>query len=289
MFLVLTIQFLERVAYFLALGHILPWFLSQTMDATAHKSLVRSLIEYVATPLMYPVAGWIGCAWMGRLRMAKCCLGVLWVGFSGFACAFVIISAVGNIPLGSWYCDSLVIILFVLIAVGSAGVQVNLIPFGADIVLYKTSEELSSYFYWNYWGRNLGEIALVVSFVCQRDPEYEHQYLAASSFIGAFALTLALLLIFLCGKWLTDDQERQNSPKLICNVLCCAFSAKRPRARSAFSFTDEVERPSRLDLAKLQHGGRFCAEEVEDVKTFLQLLLLLFSIGGALAVFTGVS
>ena len=178
-----------------------------------------------------------------------------------------------------------VIFLFLLIAVGSAGVQVNLIPFGADIVLYKTSEELSSYFYWNYWGRNLGGLAYALSLFCNASD----QYLAWSAFIAAFALTLALSLIFLCGKWLTDDQAHQNPPKLIWNVLCYAFSTQRPTARSAFSFTGEVERPSRLDLAKLQHGGRFCAEEVEDVKTFLQLLLLLFSIGGALAVYTGVS
>ncbi|CAI8051360.1 Solute carrier family 15 member 4 [Geodia barretti] len=175
-------------------------------------------------------------------------------------------------------------LLFVLIAVGSSGVEVNLIPFGADALLYKTSEELSSYFYWYYWGRNLGALAYILSFLVHGSTTHT----ALFSLSIAAALTLALSLSFICENWLSDDQERQNSPKLIWNILRCAFRAERPQARSAFSFTGEASRPQRLDLAKRQHGGKFHSEEVEDVKTFLRLLLLLFSIGGALTVYTGI-
>ena len=292
-FLVLTIQFLERFSYFGALGHILSGFLAGTdlRFSTATTSLVQSIVLYVATPLMYPVAGWIGCSWVGQFRMAKWCLGVLWLGYGGIALVFSVL----NSTLNSLPYLVLVIFLFLLITVGSAGVQVNLIPFGADIVLYKTSEELSSYFYWNYWGRNLGGVAYAISILCDTEGDNPERltdhpaHLALSSYMSAFALTLALSLSFVFGSWFVDDQERQNSPKLIWNVLRCALSAKRPQARSAFSFTGQVDRPSRLDLAKQQHGGRFCAEEVEDVKSFLRLLLLLFSICGALFIYTAVS
>ena len=290
-FLVLTIQFLERFSYFGALGHILSGFLAGThlQNSTAKTSLVQSVVLYVATPLMYPLAGWIGCSWLGQFRMAKWCLGVLWLGYGGIAFVFSALDP----TLNSLPYLILVIFFFMLITVGSAGVQVNLIPFGADIVLYKTSDELSSYFYWNYWGRNLGGLAYATSLFCGTDSNRlvtsQPTYLALSSFISAFALTLALSLSFLFGSWFVDNQERQNPPKLIWNVLHCAVSAKRPLARSAFSFTGEADRPSRLDLAKRQHGGRYRAEEVEDVKTFLQILLLLFSICGALLIFTGVS
>ena len=38
--------------------------------------------------------------------------------------------------------------------------------------------------------------------------------------------------------------------------------------------------PSRLDLGKEQYGGPFTSEGVEDVKTFLCLLLLLVTLFG---------
>ena len=49
--------------------------------------------------------------------------------------------------------------------------------------------------------------------------------------------------------------------------------------RSAFTFCEEVA-PSRIDFGKDQYGGPFSTEEVEDVKTFLRLLLLLVTLFG---------
>ena len=279
-FIILAIQSLERFAYFGGIGLLPTYILRSLTNGPPTASLVHTVILSVATPLMYPFAGWVGFAWLGRFRTAKWCLGLLWVGYGGVALMFSIfgsppVTGPKSIPL---------YLLFVLIAVGSSGVEVNLIPFGADTVLYKTSEELSSYFYWYYWGRNLGALAYVLSFLVRGSTTHT----ALFSLSIALALTLALSLSFICENWLSDDQERQNSPKLIWNVLRCAFRAERPRARSAFSFTGEASRPQRLDLAKRQHGGKFHSEEVEDVKTFLRLFLLLFSIGGALTVYTGV-
>ena len=282
-FLVLTILTLVQFAFFEAVGNTVSYFLSLTKLASsaAKQSLVQSFIVGIITPIMYPFAGWIGCAWLGRYRTAKWCLGMLWFGYSGVALLFCMRDGQPYEKL-SPAAVCVVVVSFMLIVVGSAGVQVNLIPFGADLVLYKTSEELSSYFYWNYWGRNLGGLAY---FFCEKNAHYFFM----SPFLAALSITLALVLCFLCGQWLVDDQERQNSPKLIWSVLYSACSAKRPQARSAFSFTGSEVRPPRLDLAKQKHGGKFHVEEVEDVKTFLRLLLLLFSLSGALALYSSVS
>ena len=53
----------------------------------------------------------------------------------------------------------------------------------------------------------------------------------------------------------------------------------RPRLyrRSAFTYCED-EWPSRLDLGKENYGGQFTLEQVEDVKTFLGILKVLFSI-----------
>ena len=49
--------------------------------------------------------------------------------------------------------------------------------------------------------------------------------------------------------------------------------------RSAFTYCED-NIPSRLDLDKEQYGGPFTTEQVEDVTTFFQLLLLLMSLFG---------
>ena len=297
-FLVLAVQFLERLAYLGTLGHIIGKFLDTTHLSTAKKALVQSLVLYIAAPLFYPLAGWIADVWVGRYRMARWCLGALWIGYVGVSITFAVYSherhdAPNRLDSGGL---CILIFLIVLITVGSAGVEVNLIPFGADQVLYKTSDELSSYFYWHYWVRNLAGVAYITALTCTAPTcsaptctaTNTELHIAISSCFAAAVLTLALSLNFLCGSWLSDNWEKQNPPKLILRVLCNALSAERPRARSAFSYTGRAQRPDRLDLAKQQHGGKFRSEQVEDVKTFWRLLLLLFSIGGALTLFTGV-
>ena len=68
-------------------------------------------------------------------------------------------------------------------------------------------------------------------------------------------------------------------------MLRYASTAKRPLERSAFSF-DGRPMPSRIDLAKQTHHGIFSDEKVEDVKTFLRILVFLVSLLGFLCVYT---
>ena len=62
-------------------------------------------------------------------------------------------------------------------------------------------------------------------------------------------------------------------------VLKYAWQHKCPERRSAFTYWEE-DIPPRIDLGKSKYGGPFTTEEVEDVKTFLTLLLVLSSLFG---------
>ena len=68
---------------------------------------------------------------------------------------------------------------------------------------------------------------------------------------------------------------------LIYNVLKFDKEHKCPVHRSALTFW-ENKISSRINLGKRKHWGPFTNEENEDVKTFLQLLQLLFSLSGIL-------
>ena len=57
-----------------------------------------------------------------------------------------------------------------------------------------------------------------------------------------------------------------------------AWKHKHPLQRSAFTYNDNYI-PSRFDFAKERYGGPFTTEQVENVKTFLRILVVLLSIG----------
>ena len=65
---------------------------------------------------------------------------------------------------------------------------------------------------------------------------------------------------------------------IVVKVLNFARKHKYPLQRSAFTYCDDV-RPSRIDFAKERFGGPFTTEQVEDVKTFIRIVLVLLSLG----------
>ena len=65
---------------------------------------------------------------------------------------------------------------------------------------------------------------------------------------------------------------------MVIKVLGFARKNKFPLQRSTFTYCDD-ERPSRLDFGKERFGGPFTTEQVEDVKTFLRVLLILVALG----------
>ena len=68
---------------------------------------------------------------------------------------------------------------------------------------------------------------------------------------------------------------------MVFKVINFARKNKYPFQCSAFTYCDDYI-PSRLDFAKDRYGGPFTAEQVENVKTFLRILLVLFTIGAVL-------
>ena len=65
-----------------------------------------------------------------------------------------------------------------------------------------------------------------------------------------------------------------NPFKLTLKVLTFAWNNKYPFNRSGENI------PSLLDLGKAQYGGPFTTEEVENVKTFFRMVVLLITLFG---------
>ena len=285
--LILVLILLEALAYSAALGNILsPFLVGIPGISKAERALI---IHNIVAPLMFPIAGWLGEAWIGRYRAIHISLWLLWFGYSSLALIFSIDYGTIASENYTWphYRDNCILpIWFLIVSIGSAGFKANIIPFGADQIMYKASEELSSYFYWYYWVRNLGAIMLFLSFTCYNFDAQDHIIIFA--LFAALSITIAISVNAIFKNWLFIDPEKRNPLVTVVKVLFRALVARRPVRRSAFSYSGS-DPPPRIDLAKIRHGGKFTNEEVEDVKTFIRILLVLLAIGGALTVYAAVS
>ena len=74
--------------------------------------------------------------------------------------------------------------------------------------------------------------------------------------------------------------QLSNPFKQIVQVLSYAWKHTIPERHSAVTYWEE-DYPSRIDLGKARYGGPFTVEEVEDVKTVLQLIPMVLCVAVA--------
>lgn len=245
-------------------------------------ALLRTYGFSYTTLLLFPFTGWLGDAKVGRHKMAVASLLILFICIVLAAFYF---SFYQYLPTAGVECKlSLTFIFYFVICVGSAGFSSNIIPFGADQLLYGPAEQITSYFNWYFWTRQLGMVMLTISL---GNDTADLQALIATC-IASISMAAALIINMKFNKWLFIENERRNPLKEVFNVLRFVMTVKRPKRISAFGY-DGRNAPSRIDLAKSKHGGKFESQTVDDVKTFLSLLPLLAMFGISIFFYLGVS
>ena len=226
--------------------------------------------------------GFIADRYFGRAKMLNCCWIFLFVAQLIFGTYFAIFYFITN-EESEFIVGVFVFTIGTLInSLSLAGIRVNLISFGADQMESASSEQFSSYFHCYYWCRTIG---LLIAYSLGA-------YLVAAH--GEVALVLSttaamagMVTNFTAYKWFIKITKHTNPVLLIYRVLKYAATKKKPAERSAFSYDDRSE-PSRIDLAKKTHYGIFNDEQVEDVKTFLRILVVIFSLLGLFCVYSWV-
>lgn len=257
---------MEQIAYAAASDFLVYPFLSKVGVGTQYLNLVRSSVIYIVANMLFPLMGWISDVYVGQYNMVHFSLWLLWVAYILLA----VLYSISDFAVGQWNLYMLPVI-FAAISLGHAGFQASAIPFGANSIMYRTSQELSSYFYCYYWVRNFSFILYIVSNRCTSiDQDIQAEVYVM---IAVFCITLALCLNACFRRQIVVHAVSPPYKKLV-QVLYLALVIKRPVHRSAFSFSG-AKQPSRINLAKRVHGGKYTSEEVEDVKTFLRFLVVL--------------
>ena len=224
--------------------------------------------------IFFPFTGWLGDAKLGRYYVVKYIVVLLWVSSIINSAIELTLYVLEQSHSWTW---KIVSGFFLVIRVNLCGsYMITSFPLGADQLIDAPSWQVSSFISWYCWSFFVAAIMKVFFSECLHVQ-------TINSGIASVAATLALCLDLLCNKVLMKEPPASNSLKVIFQVVRYAVKNKYPRLRSAFSYWDEKK--SRINLAKTIYGGPFTDEEVEAVKTFFKIIVILFTgslIGGVL-------
>ena len=223
--------------------------------------LYLTLSLYIFNPLF----GWIADAWIGQYRAILHGLYSFVIG-----CVFLTASVIIKDfkPLFSQvflYASS------IFDSFGIAAIYANMLPFITDQMIGASGDELSAAVHWWCWSQ------IFPNMIQKNEPCIFNiiPRIIASIVMSFSGLAIALSSLFLGQHWLDKTPQITNPIKHIVKVLNYARKNKYPRNRSALTYWEQ-DAPSRLDLGKDKYGGPFSEEEVDNVKTAVRLIPVIF-------------
>ena len=166
---------------------------------------------------------------------------------------------------------------------GFALFQSNIIQLGTDQLLFASSIQLRYYIYWYNLITCLPSffniLILIVMIMISWTDDFT-TLITLVLYIVAILSNVAgfLLLCFIKRHIVIEPPPTVNPTKQIYNIFKYAIKYKRPLQRSAFTYGEAP--PGMLDQAKERYGGPFTTDQVEDVRSFKNILLILLSLVG---------
>ncbi len=254
-----------------------PWMLT----------LITATLSDFIPKLLYPLAGWLADAKLGRYKVMRYSLWVMWIGS-----VLLILTSILNYVL--WMTEAvseksivhytlpISIIIYSINIIGLAGYHVNVIPFGIDQMEGPSGEQIASFIHWYYWTRNfnfgvIAQFAFESGLSCNDNKKYQRQYSMYLLLFQSAFLTAALSLEFLFSSKLHKDAKIHDSIKKVTAISAFVFKHGQPVGqRRAHTFTYDAP-PVRSDFAKQSYGGPFEDDEVEDVMSFWRIALFLLA------------
>ena len=281
-----------------AMETALPFALSRQYNNDSHRLLLYSIVLLymllAAAMMCYPLGGFLADVYIGRYRTVIASL--LAVTLSMLVALILIIFTLElNIAptSGLWKRVSFIaggLLAYVLLMVGLAGFNSNIVQLSLDQLMDVPSHKLGIFIHLLIWASRVGQFAFQLPYTlkqCAKSNSYKdiREGLLLSLPACTLVTMLALLTLNCCThKMFNKERVKYNPFKMILKVLNFARKHKYPVGHwSAFAYSDSIQ-PSRLDFAKERYGGPFSTSDVEDVKTFTRVFLLLLTLGPIFAI-----
>ena len=251
--------------------------------------LARNLVIHGVTQIFFPVAGHLADSYVGKHSVIRFSLWVGWAGFAAMGIFFSLETFDDRVNTLNQYL--VMPLIFVLLSVSYIFFTATVISFGMDQLQGASHIHYRSFFYWWYWTLNIGVIIVHVPQYCQTSVEMG---VTVQAEIGTVCLSLALILDALFKHWFVIEPKsgKSNPISQIFRILMEMRGRGRRSSQwipSSVRHEVDLHRINRLDLVKKRYGGKYETEEVEDVRTFFRMLLVLCSVGLPMFCYAGVS
>ena len=281
--------------YYALMGTVVAFIVSSSSYLDVPISVYFSLPYAILALVMvfYPLSGFIADIFCGRYRIIKISLCLL-LSFLIFSCCVEIMAFaklhsiklynhhdIFRTPFG--ICVIIVsLVALTFFTLGLMGYQANFVQFGLDQLLELPSHYLGLFVHYVVWAFQFGSVPLMLF------PLLWCYSITTKNIVQYVLCPLPIVMLLLVGILLIQihrkrhqffsEAGQKNPYKIVFKVINFAREHRYPLRRSAFTYCDNFL-PSRLDFAKERYGGPFTTEQVENVKTFLRILVVLLSIG----------
>ena len=228
---------------------------------------------------LYPVAGLIADIWCGRYKTITVSLLSIWCGFFLLTIASIVYAIKQKlVHAETSFLLVMLTVIVVMFLAGVSGFQANAVQFSLDQLFDASSEGLSRFLHWFMWSDGLGElITRLIGAAASCSPLIRAKFFVYSTAVWLTAISFLMVLSYCKRQWFHNEPRTQNPYGTVYRVLKFVAKHDKPIRRSALTYCDD-ERPTRMEYAKERFGGPFTTEMVEDVKTFLKILVMLFLI-----------
>ena len=211
--------------------------------------------------LFAPFCGWLSDTKIGRGNAIYLGLFLGWIGtlFFAIGCCLQYHSCGTTALIGRYVFFG---IAFVFMVVSLSLMFTNILPYGIDQLINESSVKIRAFIHWLWLCMYSGYVFTVIS----------NELIVSVVAFVLFSVSLCLHFLF---KHRFEHIPIPNPYKIVFKVLKFSLKTNHTRRQHRSAFTYWGEEPSRMDLAKERYGGCFTHEEVENVKTFLRIAVVL--------------
>ena len=219
------------------------------------------------TGILFPIGGWLADTRIGRYRVIHYSMLLMWLGTILATFGELLLTNVVSSEHHAQILDGVYSCLCVFVAIGLGGFLSNIIHLGIDQLADASSTEITSFITWYIMTVFLSGFTVhyITDCVITSNTFY------IKTFVVAICLTLAVSLDFLLQHILVREQVAGSSIRVILRVVKYSFKS----GKSAHVQMDSDGVFSKLDVAKHIHGGPFTSQQVDNVRKFLKILIII--------------
>ena len=235
----------------------------------------------------FPIAGWLADTKFGRFKTVNFSLWCLWIGIVTLTLGFIFYPGVTCSFSQSNKNFFYYVGRFILLPISVILLEMSVIVFFPNVLAFIVDQMVDSpnsivgsvvrWFAWSLFVAIFCGSLLEISYTFQ--PQKVMMILPVISFVWAVFCSVALIVHFFSQSiYIKTLPNQMKSPyKILYGVLKFTYKHKVPVNRSALTYWEE-DAPKRIDVAKEKYGGPYTTENVEDVKTFGRVMIVIASL-----------